>query len=458
MLANKDSVIKLFGKTIQLGSISYGGEGVASRIEASADYDDGCDCISSNGNLLCSKRGRNLGNEICLTREPMDDNQGEESSSISILEQLKTTSTHSTTTEKPKSLSNGKDCSSQELIQREDHSDQTSTDRSEARNRPKKPDEILPCPRCNSTDTKFCYFNNYNASQPRHLCKNCQRYWTAGGTMRNVPVGSGRRKNKNSYSGSQPRHLVICEAPVGLTHQDMMPDMRVFGSESSASTLKRVVNPSNGGLDGFVRPEMRIPAAGVCLENQGKGTSQGLTPPQMACFPGSPWPYAWNPIPWQSGCPLPFFSAPPQWIWNPPVGPWNFHLLPNPSTCPEPNSSFLGKHSRDGSVLVPSNFNSEEITKEKRSDSKTPHVSMPKTLRIIDDPIEVARSSVCGSLATKKDKGRSSNIGGRIFGGFHQYKGVDPQRNNANTEGSHIVNQANPAAFSRSLSFHEIGQ
>ena len=66
MLANKDSVIKLFGKTIQLGSISYGGEGVASRIEASADYDDGCDCISSDGNLLCSKRGRNLGNEVCV--------------------------------------------------------------------------------------------------------------------------------------------------------------------------------------------------------------------------------------------------------------------------------------------------------------------------------------------------------------------------------------------------------
>ncbi|CAI5976586.1 unnamed protein product [Closterium sp. NIES-65] len=45
-------------------------------------------------------------------------------------------------------------------------------------------------------DTKFCYYNNYNASQPRHFCKGCQRYWTAGGTLRNVPVGSGRRKGK----------------------------------------------------------------------------------------------------------------------------------------------------------------------------------------------------------------------------------------------------------------------
>lgn len=62
----------------------------------------------------------------------------------------------------------------------------------------KKPDKIIPCPRCNSMDTKFCYYNNYNINQPRHFCKNCQRYWTAGGTMRNVPVGAGRRKSKNS--------------------------------------------------------------------------------------------------------------------------------------------------------------------------------------------------------------------------------------------------------------------
>ncbi|GER49963.1 Dof zinc finger protein, partial [Striga asiatica] len=68
----------------------------------------------------------------------------------------------------------------------------------------KKPDKILPCPRCKSTDTKFCYFNNYNVNQPRHFCKGCQRYWTDGGTMRNVPIGSGRRKNKSYCPRSLP--------------------------------------------------------------------------------------------------------------------------------------------------------------------------------------------------------------------------------------------------------------
>ncbi|KAI5443583.1 cyclic dof factor 3 [Lathyrus oleraceus] len=61
----------------------------------------------------------------------------------------------------------------------------------------KKPDKIVQCPRCKSFDTKFCYFNNYNVNQPRHFCRSCHRYWTAGGTMRNVAVGAGRRKNKH---------------------------------------------------------------------------------------------------------------------------------------------------------------------------------------------------------------------------------------------------------------------
>ncbi|XP_076892367.1 dof zinc finger protein DOF3.6-like [Bidens hawaiensis] len=60
------------------------------------------------------------------------------------------------------------------------------------------PEPGLNCPRCDSTNTKFCYFNNYSLTQPRHFCKTCRRYWTRGGTLRNVPVGGGCRKNKRS--------------------------------------------------------------------------------------------------------------------------------------------------------------------------------------------------------------------------------------------------------------------
>nr|KYP66257.1 Dof zinc finger protein DOF3.5 [Cajanus cajan] len=59
--------------------------------------------------------------------------------------------------------------------------------------------EVAPnCPRCASTNTKFCYYNNYSLSQPRYFCKGCRRYWTKGGSLRNVPVGGGCRKNRRS--------------------------------------------------------------------------------------------------------------------------------------------------------------------------------------------------------------------------------------------------------------------
>ncbi|CAH9131611.1 unnamed protein product [Cuscuta epithymum] len=77
----------------------------------------------------------------------------------------------------------------------------------------KQRDAIIPCPRCKSKFTKFCYYNNYNVNQPRHFCKNCQRYWTAGGSMRNVPVGSGRRKSKSSSSSEFLHRIMHSEQP-----------------------------------------------------------------------------------------------------------------------------------------------------------------------------------------------------------------------------------------------------
>ncbi|XP_071703532.1 uncharacterized protein [Rutidosis leptorrhynchoides] len=64
-------------------------------------------------------------------------------------------------------------------------------------------DQALKCPRCDSTHTKFCYYNNYSLTQPRYFCKTCRRYWTKGGTLRNIPVGGGCRKNKKVCSSSK---------------------------------------------------------------------------------------------------------------------------------------------------------------------------------------------------------------------------------------------------------------
>ncbi|XP_068643352.1 dof zinc finger protein DOF5.6-like [Aristolochia californica] len=73
-------------------------------------------------------------------------------------------------------------------------------------------DQALKCPRCDSTHTKFCYYNNYSLSQPRYFCKTCRRYWTKGGSLRNVPVGGGCRKNKKVASkkpNEQPPNQLV---------------------------------------------------------------------------------------------------------------------------------------------------------------------------------------------------------------------------------------------------------
>nr|GMD29418.1 dof zinc finger protein DOF2.1-like [Ipomoea batatas] len=83
--------------------------------------------------------------------------------------------------------------------------------------------QALKCPRCESTNTKFCYYNNYSLSQPRYFCKSCRRYWTKGGTLRNVPVGGGCRKNKRSSSSassassrSRSQDQSLCSSPAPL--------------------------------------------------------------------------------------------------------------------------------------------------------------------------------------------------------------------------------------------------
>ncbi|XP_031493995.1 dof zinc finger protein DOF1.7-like [Nymphaea colorata] len=82
-------------------------------------------------------------------------------------------------------------------------------------------EQALNCPRCSSTNTKFCYYNNYSLSQPRYFCKTCRRYWTEGGSLRNVPVGGGSRKNKRSITKKLPDiHSPIISDPFSHTNVD----------------------------------------------------------------------------------------------------------------------------------------------------------------------------------------------------------------------------------------------
>ncbi|XP_047329082.1 dof zinc finger protein DOF4.6-like isoform X1 [Impatiens glandulifera] len=101
--------------------------------------------------------------------------------------------------------------------------ERTNNNIDQKRPRPQK-DKALNCPRCNCTNTKFCYYNNYCLSQPRYLCKTCRRYWTEGGTLRNVPVGGGSRKNKRYSSSSstlKKNPIINCTFPSSDYGQDL---------------------------------------------------------------------------------------------------------------------------------------------------------------------------------------------------------------------------------------------
>ncbi|KAK7330349.1 hypothetical protein VNO77_24540 [Canavalia gladiata] len=353
----------------------------------------------------------------------------------------------------------------------------------------KKPDKVLPCPRCNSMDTKFCYYNNYNINQPRYFCKACQRYWTAGGTMRNVPVGAGRRKNKNS--ASHYRHITISEAlqaaridaPNGTHLPTLKTNGRVlsFGldapiCDSMASVLnlgeKKALNGTRNGFHHGLE-DQRLPLRCKNGENgndcsstssitvsssmgeSSKSTfqqpvvqSNGFLP-QLPCIPGVPWPYTWNshvpsPALCHSGFPLPFYPAA---FWNCGMpGNWNVPWLSSHSSASNPkspssgpNSPTLGKHSRDGDMI-----NKDSLHKEEPSKQRNGCVLVPKTLRI-DDPSEAAKSSIWATLGIKNESGS----GGGMFKAFQSKK---DEKNHV--EASPAL-MANPAALSRSLSFHE---
>ncbi|GJN01313.1 hypothetical protein PR202_ga18570 [Eleusine coracana subsp. coracana] len=84
-----------------------------------------------------------------------------------------------------------------------------------------QPKKQLECPRCRSTNTKFCYYNNYSTAQPRHFCRACRRYWTHGGTLRDVPVGGAtRRANKRRRLSSVDDPTSPASSPPTTTQQD----------------------------------------------------------------------------------------------------------------------------------------------------------------------------------------------------------------------------------------------
>jgi len=297
--------------------------------------------------------------------------------------------------------------------------------------------------------------------------------------MRNVPVGAGRRKNKNTAAAaaSHYRQIMIPEALQGASlnasnglHNALLGNgssVLTFGPDTPlCDTMSSVLNIAERAQscvsNGFHATE---PNSSVSYGNGGAHSTgfsvsttstsshnsshesvdrrvEGFTP-QLPYFPGAPWPY---PMPPPTFCPptypLSFYTTPAYWGCMPPS--WNMSCMSPQSSVSNPVSApILGKHSRNGNIITPSNSQREMPDVEHNSSEH--NFLIPKTLRI-DDPGETARSSMWSRLGTRNDRAGS----GGLFQAFPP-KGNDMNRM---VEASPEL-QANPAALSRSLTFHE---
>ncbi|KAK1422005.1 hypothetical protein QVD17_24833 [Tagetes erecta] len=145
-----------------------------------------------------------------------------------------------------------------------DHRRPTTTKPPSPAGAPPPEPEHLPCPRCDSTNTKFCYYNNYNFSQPRHFCKSCRRYWTHGGTLRDIPIGGGSRKN------AKRSRLTTASNTTTTTHSTL--EFRHISPPTTTPFLFPFAGDHAGGLH-FVdgKPAMSVSDSFTSLLNNNQG-------------------------------------------------------------------------------------------------------------------------------------------------------------------------------------------
>ncbi|KAG2669570.1 hypothetical protein I3843_14G038500 [Carya illinoinensis] len=379
-------------------------------------------------------------------------------------------------TDIPSELDNKKDTKNQNpLIENEAKVDHNPEEDRAAKNDAggqekvlRKPNKVLPCPRCTSLETKFCYFNNYNVNQPRHFCKNCQRYWTAGGSIRNVRVGAGRRKDKpseyhqvvvpsnapvtkaDSLNSASDQHPQCLELPASLRLDkgtgavlNISKDAPQWESMSTVLNLKEqkknVETPghlvSDESSEEPVSPGSSFTAAtSHKSESPGRCNSFNLTHP-LQCYPVSQRARHWNPgsnamvfgpgssisntghmgssplVPVPGFCeatfpllPVPYSGCVPSWD----ARKWNKQLVRS-NGSPTVSSS-TGNSSCSGNsspILGKHSRDANSLAEETKEQS----LWVPKTLRV-NHPEEAAKSSIWSTLGIEPDKDKSSARGG----------------------------------------------
>lgn len=145
-----------------------------------------------------------------------------------------------------------------------------------------RPQEQLNCPRCKSSNTKFCYYNNYSLTQPRYFCKSCRRYWTNGGSLRNIPVGGGSRKNRKSagsVDGSGSAH----QAPPPAVYQ--AHELNLGFGTAAVTAAGGMENGQGGGFGCYIPNLMPYSARDTAVEENSGGNNGYWN----GMFGGGPW-------------------------------------------------------------------------------------------------------------------------------------------------------------------------
>ncbi|XP_047088640.1 dof zinc finger protein 4-like [Lolium rigidum] len=151
----------------------------------------------------------------------------------------------------------------------------------------------LRCPRCNSSNTKFCYYNNYNLTQPRHFCKTCRRYWTKGGALRNVPIGGGCRKPRPMPAPVAKAQPSSCKSVLGVGTAPSLglgmgvgvggPMSWASAPQAATAQLMALLNSARAGYGGGnVHRLLGLDTMGQLqvLPGSAHGMSPSLWPPQ----------------------------------------------------------------------------------------------------------------------------------------------------------------------------------
>lgn len=289
--------------------------------------------------------------------------------------------------------------------------------------------------------------------------------------MRNVPVGAGRRRSKNSVASMQiNKHITVsgsCLQTAAVPPHDVQRQqcangtMLCFNSEIANGAdgsmdpvlIERITTSTKKEEERNTHSARSSAVQSIPTESVNKIVQNCSDTSVQVPLNGSSWGCNWSPVfPLYSNYyPSVFYPVGQPWGF----GPWITPGLPplssapsNAETLSEPACSPLGKHSREELHLKDKHLNSANPNAEDNAQEKS--LWMPKTLRITD-PEEAAMSSIWLSIGIKKGKGENAASGG-MFKGF-QSKARPDAKISAMEISQHM--NPNPAALSRSHNFHE---